>query len=156
MSTQHLSTQHFEATVVKSGAKLRIVLPFDPHVIWGMKARHAVTGSINGSPVRGSLAAEGDQFILPLGAAWCRDCGLADGATVAVTLAPEGPQAANLAPDIAAALDAAPQAKAFFESLATFYRKGYIRWIEGAKRPETRSARIAEMVRLLQAGQKQR
>lgn len=67
-----------------------------------------------------------------------------------------GPQADTLAPDILAALDSAPEARAFFESLATFYRTGYIRWIESAKRPETRSARLAEMLGLLKAGQKQR
>jgi hypothetical protein len=36
------------------------------------------------------------------------------------------------------------------------YRNGYLRWIEGAKRPETRSARIAETLGLLKAGKKQR
>jgi len=40
--------------------------------------------------------------------------------------------------------------------LATFYRNGYLRWIGGVKRPETRSARIAEMLSLLKAGKKQR
>jgi uncharacterized protein YdeI (YjbR/CyaY-like superfamily) len=78
------------------------------------------------------------------------------GAEVEVVLAPEGPQAGMLAPDILAALDSEPEARAFFESLATFYRNGYLRWIEGAKRPETRSARIAEMRALLKAGKKQR
>lgn len=48
------------------------------------------------------------------------------------------------------------EAKAFFEGLATFYRNGYLRWIEGAKRPETRSARIVEVLGLLKAGKKQR
>jgi ATPase subunit of ABC transporter with duplicated ATPase domains len=41
-------------------------------------------------------------------------------------------------------------------SLATFYRNGYIRWIESARRPETRQARITEMIGLLKAGKKQR
>jgi hypothetical protein len=71
------------------------------------------------------------------------------GAEVEVVLAPEGPQADALAADILAALDSELEARAFFESLATFYRNGYVRWIEGAKRPETRSARIAEMLGLL-------
>jgi uncharacterized protein YdeI (YjbR/CyaY-like superfamily) len=71
-------------------------------------------------------------------------------------LSPEGPQADTLAPDILAALENEPEARAFFESLATFYRNGYLRWIEGAKRPETRSARIAEMLSLLKASKKQR
>jgi uncharacterized protein YdeI (YjbR/CyaY-like superfamily) len=71
-------------------------------------------------------------------------------------LAPEGPQADTLAPDIVDALESEPEARACFESLATFYRNGYVRWIESAKRPETRSARITEMLSLLKAGKKQR
>jgi uncharacterized protein YdeI (YjbR/CyaY-like superfamily) len=73
-----------------------------------------------------------------------------------VALAPEGPQADTLAADILAALESEPEARAFFESLATFYRNAYVRWIESAKRSETRSARIAEMLNLLKAGKKQR
>ena len=57
---------------------------------------------------------------------------------------------------MASALDAEPQAKAFFEALATFYRNTYIKWIESAKRPETRAARINEMVELLKVGKKQK
>jgi uncharacterized protein YdeI (YjbR/CyaY-like superfamily) len=61
-----------------------------------------------------------------------------------------------MAGDIAAALETEPDARRFFESLATFYRKGYVRWIEQAKRPETRSRRIAETVAALKAGKRQR
>ena len=63
----------------------------------------------------------------------------------------------DLAEDIAAALAAHPQAAAFFDSLAQFYRRPYLRWIDATKRhPEKRVQRIAEMIRLLEAGQKQR
>jgi Bacteriocin-protection, YdeI or OmpD-Associated len=45
--------------------------------------------------------------------------------------------------DISAALDAEPDAGASFDSLAQFYRKGYLRWTDGTKgRPELRAARI--------------
>jgi uncharacterized protein YdeI (YjbR/CyaY-like superfamily) len=81
---------------------------------------------------------------------------VAAGAQVEVVLAPEGPQAATVAPDVRVALDAAPAAKRFFDSLATFYRTRYLRWIESARRPETRQARIAELISLLTAGKKQR
>jgi uncharacterized protein YdeI (YjbR/CyaY-like superfamily) len=55
------------------------------------------------------------------------------------------------------ALDAEPAAGAFFDSLAQFYRRGYLTWIDATKRsPAERAARIAEMVRLLKAGHKQR
>lgn len=57
--------------------------------------------------------------------------------------------------DVAEALNANPDARRFFESLATFYRKGFIRWIEGAKRPETRARRIADTIAALKAGKRQ-
>ena len=151
-----MSTQRFTTTIAKSGSRTYIALPFDPNETWGVKQRHYVTGSVNGCSIRGSLGSDGAQFFLPLGAAWRRENGLDAGATVEVELAPEGPQSATLAPDVVAALDAEPQAKLYFDSLATFYRNNYVRRIESAKRPETRSARIAEMLSLLKAGKKQR
>ncbi len=151
-----MSTQRFTTMIVRSGTRTYIALPFDPNETWGVKQRHHVTGSVNGCSVRGSLGSDGAQFFLPLGAAWRRDNGLDAGATVEVVLAPEGPQSAALATDVVAALDSEPQARLYFDSLATFYRNNYMRWIESAKRPETRKARIAEMMSLLKAGKKQR
>ena len=41
--------------------------------------------------------------------------------------------------------------------MARFYRRGYLRWIDGTKRrPDVRAARIAEVVSLLEAGHKER
>jgi hypothetical protein len=151
-----MAVQRFKATVATDGSRIYIALPFDPNEVWGIKQRHHITGSVNGYNVRGPLGEDGSRYFLLLGAAWRRDNGVEAGAEVEVVLAPEGPQADTLAPDVAAALESEPQARAFFESLATFYRKGYMRWIEGAKRPETRQARIAEMLALLKEGKKQR
>ena len=112
---------------------------------------------MNGLPFRGSLGAEGGAYFMVLGAAWRRDCGIAVGDKVNVLLEPEGPQQDALAQDIADALAADPKASAFFNGLATFYRKGYIKWIESTKRrPETRSARIIEMMALLNMEKKQK
>jgi hypothetical protein len=152
-----MTAQRFKTTVTKAGSRSYIPIPFDPNEAWGVKQRHHITGSINGCAVRGSLGSDGSQYFLPLGAAWRRDNDMEAGAEVEVVLTPEGPQTDALAPDLLAALDSEPEAKAFFESLATFYRKGYLHWIEGAaRRPEIRSARIAEMLSLLKAGKKQR
>jgi uncharacterized protein YdeI (YjbR/CyaY-like superfamily) len=65
-------------------------------------------------------------------------------------------QAGSMASDLAEALNTEPEARRFFESLVTFYRKGFVRWIDGAKRPETRAKRIAETVAALKAGKRQR
>ena len=53
----------------------------------------------------------------------------------------------------------ASQTKAgtFFDSLAQFYRKAYLCWIDATERhPERRVERIAEVVALLSAGIKER
>ena len=151
-----MSTQQFRTTITKVGSRTFIALPFNPNEVWGVKGRQHITGTINGHGVRGSLGSDGKQYFLPLGAAWRRGCGLEAGSEVEVALSPEGPQSESLSTDVAEALEAEPQAKAFFESLATFYRNTYIKWIESAKRPETRSARIQEMIELLKAGKMQK
>jgi len=151
-----LNPQRFKATIVPSGARAFIPLPFDPNEVWGARERHHVTGSVNGCALRGPLDSNGSQYFLPLGPSWRRDNGLEASDEVEVVLAPEGPQLGRLGTDITAALEAEPQAKSFFESLPTFYRKNFIRDIESAKRPETRARRIAEMVALLKEGKRQR
>lgn len=110
---------------------------------------------MNGCKVRGALAERDGAHYLELGPAWCRDAPFALDAPLEVTLAPEGPQLETLPQDIAAALAEEPEARRSFESLATFYRSGYVGWIEEAKRPETRARRIAKTVAALAAGKKQ-
>lgn len=134
---------------------IAVRLPFDPSAEWGVKGRHDVTGSIAGRKVRGRLVARDGEHYLELGPAWCRDNPLADGTQATVTLAPEGPQVVSMSSDVAEALEGDADARRFFESLATFYRKGFIRRIEAAKRPETRARLIAETVAALKAGKRE-
>ena len=79
------------------------------------------------------------------------------GADAIVVLAPEGPQRGDLAEDVAAALAANPAAGAFFDTLAQFYRKAYLRYIDAtSRRPDLRAERIAEVAGLLADGIKER
>jgi len=146
-------------TVVTTDARRRVLVPvpFDPDQLWGPKGQHRVSGTVNGLGVRAVIEPLGQGRGILLGAAWRRDCGIGPGDEVEVMLTPEGPQRDDLAPDFAAALDAAPEAGEFFDSLAQFYRNGYLRWIDATKRrPEERKVRIAETVDLLKAGVKER
>jgi hypothetical protein len=134
-----------------------LVVPFDPDEMWGGKAEHTVGGTINGRRVRGRLTRGSDGWVFTLSPMWLRDAGVMAGQDVQVELTPEGPQRGDLAGDIAAALAASPDAAAFFDTLAQFYRKAYLRWIDGTtRRPDLRAARIAEVIDLLAAGFKQR
>jgi hypothetical protein len=153
-----VTAQQFTATVAPAArGHVLIPVPFDPDTLWGTKIRHHIHGTVANMPVRGVLEPAAEGFGFTLGPAWLRCCGLAAGDTVAVVIKPEGPQRDDLPDDVAAALDAHPQAGAFFDSLAQFYRNAYLRWITATKRrPEQRPVRIAEMITLLEAGKKQR
>jgi hypothetical protein len=140
----------------RPGGGIAIRLPFDPSAAWGERERYDVTGTIDGHKVRGKLTSRAGRHVLELGPAWFRDATVLVGSPIKVLLAPEGPQLGAMAEDIAAALDAEPTARHFFESLATFYRKNFMRWIESAKRPETRAKRIAETVATLKSGKRER
>ena len=134
-----------------------IVVPFDPDEAWGAKADHPVSGTISGCRIRTRLLPAGRGWVLPLPPKRLISMGIAIGDEVTVELAPEGPQRGDLADDIAGALAANPAAGAFFDTLAQFYRKAYLRWIDATtRRPDLRAARIAEVVGLLAAGVKER
>jgi hypothetical protein len=142
--------------VMKQDARgrLMIVLPFDPSEAWGSKTRHHIAGTIGGVRIRTTLPGEGPDARVVMSHA-CAAFGI--GEQVEVVLEPEGPQLDSLAPDLADALAARPEALDFFLSLATFYRKGYLRWVDATKRrPDIRAARIAELVDLLADGHKER
>jgi hypothetical protein len=153
-----MPTQRFAALVAAGpGGRAIIVVPFDPDKVWGTKAEHPVNGTVAGRRVRVRLSPGGSGWAFTLSPAQARDLGLTAGDEVAVELTPEGPQRADLAEDIAAALAASPAAAAYFDTLAQFYRKAYLRWIDATtRRPDLRAARIAEVVDLLAAGVKER
>jgi hypothetical protein len=144
--------QRFAGAVQKAGTKHYLEIPFDPNTVWGEKDRHYVSGTIDSCRIRGVLIHDGSQFVLSLWPAWLRDNAVSAGGTVKVELEPVGPLIQDLERDVALALASDPDAKRFFESVAPFYRKNAIRWIESAKRAETRAARIVDTVRMLAAG----
>jgi hypothetical protein len=131
-----VTSRQFTATVTAATrGRVLIPVPFDPDTVWGAKPRHHIGGTVNHMRVRGVVEPADDGFGFTLGPAWLRGCGLA----------------------VAAAFDAHPRAAAFFDSLAQFYRRAYLRWIDATKRrPEQRPQRIAEMIQLLETGHKQR
>jgi len=132
-------------------------LPFDPAEAWGERSVYRVAGRLGWFGVRGSLVERDGDHVFVLGAAWLRDCPIKPGMEVAAVLWPEGPQLDGLDEDVAYALASEPEAAAFFEGLAQFYRKAYLKWLDGAKRrPELRRQRLEEFVALLKVGRKSR
>jgi hypothetical protein len=149
-----MRVKRFRARVTAdSRGRAVIVVPFDPDEEWGAKAVHHVNGTVSGCRVRVTIAPGDGGWAFTLNPR----LGLSVGSEVIAELAPEGPQRGDLAEDISAALAANPAAGAFFDTLAQFYRKAYLRYIDATtRRPDLRAARIAEVVGLLADGIKER
>jgi hypothetical protein len=153
-----MGSQRFRAVIAAGPRNSAVVtMPFDPDEAWGAKADHPVSGTIGGCRIRTRLVPADRGWVLLLTPKRLISMGIAIGDEVTVELAPEGPQRGDLADDVANALAANPAAGAFFDTLAQFYRKAYLRWIDATtRRPDLRAARIAEVVGLLAAGVKER
>lgn len=149
--------RRFEGRAKRTGPRVEIPVPFDPGDVWGRRDRYHVTGTVNGARFRGPLVSRDGSWLIQRGPKSGAAAVLADGDAVTVEIWPEGPQIEELADDITEALRAHPRAKAAFEGLAQFYRNGWLRWIDATKRrPDIRKERIAEMLRLLESGHKER
>ena len=63
-------------------------------------------------------------------------------------------EAQVIPPELEAALEADPKAKAHFFAFSPSARKAYLYWLNAAKRPETRATRVKEIVRLAAANRR--
>jgi uncharacterized protein YdeI (YjbR/CyaY-like superfamily) len=106
--------------------------------------------------VKASLGSAGGAFFLLVTKELRQASGAAPGNRVKVTLAPADAQESALPADLESALAREPAARTFFDALSPFYRNAYVVHVTGAKREETRSRRVEEVVTLLKAGKKQR
>jgi hypothetical protein len=122
----------------------------------GSGRRPPVQVTIGPYTYRTTVAPMGGRYLIPVSAEHRTAAGLAAGDELDVELALDtAPRTVELPPDLAAALDAAPDARRFYDGLAYSQRKEYARWVDSAKRPETRERRLAQAVALLTAGRKQ-
>jgi uncharacterized protein YdeI (YjbR/CyaY-like superfamily) len=64
------------------------------------------------------------------------------------------PREVEVPGDLAAALAAAPDARAFFDGLTDSQRKGFVTSVTSAKQPETRARRVDGAVAALSQGRK--
>src|SRR5262249_13178084 len=131
-----IGERRFETVLLpRPGGGIAVRLPFEPAAAWGDRDRWYVAGTIDDYRFRASVSKLDEAPAILLGPMWCRDPSMVAGRQVALVVAPEPPDSTTVAADFSSALGAQPHARRFFDSLATFYRKNYVRWIEGAKRP---------------------
>ena len=112
--------------------RVLVPVPVDPDDAWGPKQEHHVAGTVNGMGVRRHRAT-----CFPAAGScwdpWRRHCGIGPGDEVEVVLYPRTAARKPRAGRRRCAGHGA-DAAAFFDSLAQFYRRGYLRWIDATKR----------------------
>jgi hypothetical protein len=141
--------ERFEAVVEPAGRGGHVVeIPLDVPALFGAK-RAPVRGTVNGAPFRSRVAVYGGRFLLGLNRELREAAGVGGpGDTVTVELElDDEPRTVEVPDDLRVALD--DELRSFFESLSYTHRREYVRWIEEAKREETRRRRIARAVELL-------
>jgi hypothetical protein len=142
-------------SVVELGGKTATGIPVPDEVIeaLGSSRRPPVTITINGHTYRTTAVRMGGQFFVPLSAENREAAGVAAGDDITVDLeADTAPREVAMPDDLAAAMD--DEVRAAYDGLSYTHRKEWVRWVEDAKKPETRAARIQKTVAGLREGKK--
>ena len=146
----------FRTTVVQSGKTATgLQVPDEVVDALGGGKRPAVTVTVGAHTYRTTVAPMGGAFWIPLAAEHREAAGVQAGQQVDVRVELDtAPRETPLPDDLAAALDDA--ARAHFAGLAPSHRKEWVRWVEDARKPETRAARIEKTAEALKAGRRTR
>ncbi|WP_420179574.1 YdeI/OmpD-associated family protein [Paenarthrobacter sp. TA1.8] len=142
----------FTTTIVGDGNKAGIEVP--DAIVEGLGAgkRPPVVVTINGQSYRSSIAVMGGKYMVGVSSANRELTGAAAGDTVDVGLEVDTePRVVELPADLTAALEAEPEAKAFYGTLNYSSQRRYVEPIGDAKTEETRARRIAKVVADLKA-----
>ncbi len=143
----------FEAEILgrgPGGAWAYLRFPFNAQETFGRKGQVPVRGTINSFAFRNSLMPRDGIHILGVSKELQQGAGAAVGDTVTVVLElDDAPHEVSVPADLEAALrKAAPQA-GVFAALSYSHKKEFVEWIESARKPETRAARIEKILAML-------
>jgi hypothetical protein len=149
----------FEATIVRNtgvaNSSAFIEFPYDLNEYFGVGNLVPVVATIDGTVTyRGSLAKMGgERALLVLRKDVRARLGKEPGDRLAVTVQLDRqPREVTVAADLAEALERAGL-RDRFEALAYSHRKEFVRWVEEAKRPDTRQRRIEGTCEKVGSGQ---
>lgn len=152
---RRMGTLSITAELVARGPAAAVVLTDEQVQQVGEGAkRFPVQATINGHPLRLSVARMKGEFLLGLSKANREAAGAQAGDTVELVLELDsGPREVEVPRALAHALSKDPQAKERFDQLAYTHRKEFARWVAEAKRDETRDRRVAKAIEMLHAGE---
>jgi hypothetical protein len=147
-----MSAQRFVATLEQHGSGTVVVVPFDLKEAFG-SGRPPVRATVNGYTFRTTLFTMGGRALLGLNREVREAATVEPGQEVSVALERDDePRTVEVPSDLGAALEADPVVRETFDGLSYTHRKEYVRWIEEAKRTETRTRRVEKSVEMLREG----
>jgi hypothetical protein len=144
----------FRTTIVQSGKNTTgIQVPDEVVEALGSGKRPAVKVTVNGYSYRSTVASMSGVFMVSLSAEHRAGAGVGGGDEVEVDLEPDSaPREVTVPPELVAALDAEPAARATFDGLSYSNKSWHVLQVTGAKSEETRQRRIARSVDALKQG----
>ena len=121
--------------------------------VGGGRKAFPVRVSINGRTLSLRLARMGSENMIGLSKAARAEADVEIGSSYEVEIAlDEGERVVEVPNDLSAALAADPDAQAAFGALSYTHRKEFVRWVDEAKKEETRAQRVAKTVEMVRAG----
>ncbi len=152
-------TIEFKAVIQQNGEMNAafVEFPFSTEELFNKKGQVKIKALFDDKvEYRGSLAKmKSDCHILGLTQEIRKQLGKTFGDEVSVSLTEDKEErVVEIADDIASVFNENPEARALFDKMSCTHRKEYIRWIEEAKKPETRENRKIKMIRMILDGKK--
>jgi len=144
----------FRATIQQTGkTACGIEVPEAVVDALGGSKRPAVVITLDGYTYRSTVAPMGGGWWIGVNADHREASGLKAGDEVQVTLELDtAPRELEVPPELAEALEADPQAAAFFEGLSYSNRRVFTLSVEGTSNPETKRRRVEKAIALMREG----
>jgi bifunctional DNA-binding transcriptional regulator/antitoxin component of YhaV-PrlF toxin-antitoxin module len=147
---------NFEAELELAG-KTATGITVPAEVVEALNAgkRVPVVVTIKKHSYRTTIAPYNGRYLIPVSAENREAAGIKAGDRITIGLAVDtAPRVVEVPDDLANALKKSKAAGAFFASLSFSHQREYVRWVEDAKKDETRAARILKTIELLETGKK--
>ncbi len=146
-------------TTIELGGKTATGFSVPDEVVAALGAgkRPAVRVTVGQHTYRTTIAPMGGRFLVPLSAENRAAAGVVADDEVDVRIEfDDNARDVAVPADLADALALDQQARDFFQTLAYSHRKEWVRWIEDAKKPETRTIRLTATLDALRTGKRAR
>jgi bacteriocin resistance YdeI/OmpD-like protein/uncharacterized protein DUF1905 len=139
----------------EAGVVAAIAPPVDVPQFFGTRARVPIRGTINGYPFRSSLMPCGGRRMMPVNRKLCEGAGVQPGDIVNVVMERDEEERTVEVPAVLKKqLAKNKAAQANWENLSFTHKKEMALSITGAKQDETRTRRLAKIMKILETGAK--